>query len=65
MYQSPTWDHPVFPFKYQLLKVLAKAYLLLYELGGLFERQLEIFLHFSKCIIPIPGFLLGAIVSGL
>lgn len=60
----PTWDHPVFPFKYQLLTVLAKAYIL-YKLGDLFKGQLEIFLHFSKCIISIPGFLLGAIVSGL
>lgn len=32
----PTWDHPVFPFKYQLLTVLAKAYIL-YKLGDLFK----------------------------
>lgn len=43
----PTWDHPVFPFKYQLLTVLAKAYIL-YKLGDLFKGQLEIFYIFQN-----------------
>lgn len=32
---SPSWDHPAFPFKYQLLTVLANVYVL-YKLGDLF-----------------------------
>lgn len=59
---SPSWDQLVFPFKYQLLTVLAKAYIL-YKLGDLFEGQLGIFLNLSECITAIPGFLLWALVE--
>ena len=44
------------------LLVLANVYIR-YKLGDLLEGQLEIFLNFSKCIISIPGFLLGAMVE--
>ena len=53
-----------FLFKYQLLTVLAKAYIL-YKLGDLFKEQLEILLHFSKMYNIHTWYLLGAIVSGL
>lgn len=54
---SPPWDQLVFPFKYQLLTVLAKVHIL-YKLRNLFEGQLALLLYLSQFIIPIPGFLL-------